>query len=158
MKNGCRKHKDISKNEKKGETVFRHCGLIHTGTLDRLDHDQPAGPGAIDPRQKHQRHLLHLPEVQPRILNQFNIKQPRCLSNNLLHPNHHQMLHRRSRHHRFHRQDGHPVHDSRALHQTRRVHQKLHRRGERDRSRPNRDRLPEKDQSMCLSLLRLHPV
>ena len=48
VRNGCRKHKDIPKNEKKGETVYRLCGLIHTGTLDRLDQDQSAGPGATD--------------------------------------------------------------------------------------------------------------
>ena len=55
-------NKDIPKNEEKGETVFRHCGLIHTGTLDRLDQDQSAGPGAIDQKRIFQSHLLHLQE------------------------------------------------------------------------------------------------
>jgi hypothetical protein len=166
VRNGCRKHKDISKNEKKGETVCRHCGLIHSGTLDRLDQDQSAGPGATDQKQIFQSHLLHLQEhpllqqeVQLPLLNQFNIKQLRCLSNNHQDQNPHQVHDRLLRHHRFHRLDDHPVqHDSQALRQIRQVHLRLHRRGERDRSRPNRGTQPENDQSMCLSLLHLHPV
>jgi hypothetical protein len=64
VKNGHIEPKVISTDEKKEETAFRLCGRTHFGELDRLDPDPPAGPGAIDPRQKHQHRLLHLPEVQ----------------------------------------------------------------------------------------------
>ena len=58
VRNGCSEPKDISRDEKKGEIVCRHCGQIHSGALDRLDQDQSAGPGATDQRQMYQSHLL----------------------------------------------------------------------------------------------------
>jgi len=64
VKNGCRKPKDISTNEKREETAFRLCGLIHTAMLDALEVDRSAGPEAIDPELKHQHRLRHLLEVQ----------------------------------------------------------------------------------------------
>ena len=77
VKNGCSELKDISKNEKRGEIVFRHCGLTHTEMLDALEVDRSAGPEHIDPELKHQHHLRHLCEVQqlrPNQLNLWNIK------------------------------------------------------------------------------------
>ena len=62
VRNGCSEPKDISKDEKKGETVCRHCGQIHSGELDRLGQDQLAGRGATDQRQMYQSHLLRLQE------------------------------------------------------------------------------------------------